>query len=124
MAAPKGFKKVETGTAGFWRPAKKGDCLQGVVGTARTVEGADGKPNTFFSIRITNVKSGPIATKSGKRVTPHMGMNVGAGGTVLRDFLTGREGREVFLEFTGMGEASKGHSAPRLFDCYDSEEAG
>jgi hypothetical protein len=120
MAAPKGFKKVETGISGFWKPTKAGHSLQGVVGHAVETKGADGKPNTFYMLRLKTDDSGPIATGAGKVVRAVEGMVVGVGGRTLQTFLGERIGQEVFLEYKGLGDAKRGQSAPKLYDCYET----
>lgn len=125
MAAPKGFKKVETGISGFWKPTKGGShSVQGVVGHAVETKGADDKPNTFYMLRLTTDEGGPIVTGQNKPVKMRVGMVVGIGGRTLQTFLHENMGREVYLEYRGLGEAKKGQSAPKLFDTFVSEESG
>lgn len=124
-AAPKGFKKVETAIAGFWKPAKVGQSLQGVVGHQVETKGADGKANVYFVVRLTSEESGPIARNSdgkggGKAVKPAIGMLVGVGGRTLQTFLKEREGREVFLSYAGLGEAKRGQNPPKLYETFEA----
>lgn len=123
MSAPKGFRKVETALGGFWKPTKKGQSVMGVITEKVTLKGVEGKDNVFFSLRLTTEEAGPIEDSEGKSVKPRVGMLVGVSGAVIRTFATGREGREVYLEFQGMGKPKGGKQAPRLYDCYDSEES-
>ena len=132
MAAPKGFKKVETGMAGFWKPTKAGQHIRGIVGEAietagipvKDAEGkmVPGKPNTFHTLRVLDEKSGPVQDSKEKALKVYEGMRVGIGGRVLQNFLTEYQGKEVYLEYKGLGVAKKGQSAPKLFDVYAADD--
>ena len=122
--APKGFKKVETGLTGFWRPTKVGQCLQGVVGHAVETKGRDGKSNTFFVLRLSTSDCEGVSSQNGKALKADIGMLVGVGGKVLHTFLSEHTGREVYLIYKGLGDAKRGQNAPKLFDVYESVEDG
>src|SRR5574342_885853 len=102
---PPGFKKVEVSIAGFWKPEKVGQSIQGVINEAITTQGKDGD-NTFYTLTLTpdvdgEVHAGPI-TKTDKDgndvpVKPASGMLIGLYGKMLLAFLRGREGREVHI---------------------------
>ena len=99
---PKGFKAIQ----GFSKSHDfdENPVLQGIWGEVREIE-----------VKPTNKND------DGKRtvveVTPANGIPV----TVWRSaglaglFDQAEEGDEVYIEFTGMGKAKKGQSAPRLF---------
>jgi len=124
FSVPKGFKKVDNGIAGFWKPTKEGEGLQGIVGHMVETPGADGKPNRFFTVRVTTEESGPIVSNTGRVVKTEVGTLVGVGGRVLANFLGERagSGREVVLVYKGLGKAKTGRNAPKLYETYDSEE--
>jgi hypothetical protein len=119
-----GFRKVETHLVGFWKPEIAGQSLQGVVGEAIDVQGTDGKMNTFYSLTLVNDDGGPIVSKDGKKIAVHPGQMVGIGGKMLLAFLRGREGKEVYLTYTGLGPKKAGQNAPKMFDTFerDTEE--
>ena len=119
---PKGFKKVDNGIAGFWKPTKEGEGLQGVVGHMVETPGADGQPNRFYTVRVTSVESGPIVSTNGRTIKVEAGVLVGVGGRVLANFLSERTGREVVLVYKGLGKAKAGRSAPKLYETFDSTE--
>jgi hypothetical protein len=119
--APKGFRKIENHLAGFWKPELPGQIMQGIVGTAVEVRGVDDKPNTFFSFKITNLESGPVVDKDGKKVKIEEGMMIGVGGAMLLTFLRGREGREVYLSYDGLGPKKPGQSAPRMYLTFERD---
>jgi len=123
-ASPTGFKKVETHLAGFWKPEIPGQAVQGIVGEAVEVQGKDGKLNTFYSLTLTTNDGGPIKGKDDKRVEVGEGQMIGVGGKMLLIFLRGREGKEVYISYTGLGPKKPGQNAPKMFDTYerDSEE--
>ena len=118
---PAGFKKVETHLAGFWKPEIPGQSVQGVVGEAIEVQGADGKLNTFYSLTLTTNEAGPIKDKGDKKVDVGEGQMIGIGGKMLLIFLRGREGKEVYLTYTGLGPKKPGQSAPKMFDTFERE---
>lgn len=120
-AAPAGFRKIETHLAGFWKPEIPGQAVQGIVGEAVEVQGADGKLNTFYSLTLTTNDAGPIKGKDGKKVDVGEGQMIGVGGKMLLIFLRGREGKEVYLSYTGLGPARTGQSAPKMFDTFEKE---
>lgn len=118
--APHGYRKVETGIAGFWKPTEPGQSVSGVVG--HRVEGEyKGRKNVYFTFKVADDTSGPITSGDGEPVTVEGGLNVGVGGAVLQTFLAEHEGQAVHLFYTGMGTAKKGQNAPKLFDCYELE---
>jgi hypothetical protein len=121
--APPGFQKIETSIAGFWKPDKPGQSVQGIVGEAVTVKGKDGN-NVFYTLTLTpdadgEAHGGPIATAEDKPVKGAVGMMIGVGGKMLLIFLRGREGREVYITYTGLGKKKPGQSAPKMFDTYE-----
>ena len=118
---PAGFRKVETHLAGFWKPEIVGQSIQGVVGEAIEVQGADGKVNTFYSLTLTDDSGGPIVGKDGKKVQISEGQMIGLGGKMLLIFLRGREGKEVYVTYTGLGPKKPGQSAPKMFDTFERE---
>lgn len=120
----KNFKKVDNGIAGFWKPTKEGEGLQGVVGHTVETKGVDGRPNVFVMLRLTREDSGPIVTGNGRVVKSTVGMNVGVGGKMLLNFLSERTGHEVALVYRGLGDPKRGMNPPKLYDTYDSTEAG
>lgn len=121
-AAPSGFKKIENHLAGFWKPELQGQVMQGVVGEAIETRGIDDKPNTFYSLKITNAEiSGPVVTKEGKKIDLENGMMIGIGGKMLMTFLQGHQRREVYLIYDGMGPKKPGQSAPRMYLTYERE---
>lgn len=119
--APAGFRKIETHLAGFWKPEIPGQSIRGIVGEAVEVQGKDGKLNTFYSLTLTTNDGGPIKGKDDKRVEVGEGQMVGLGGKMLLVFLRGREGKEVFITYTGLGPKKPGQSAPKMFDTYEAE---
>lgn len=121
---PPGYKKVETHLAGFWKPEIAGQSIEGVVGEAVEVRGKDdAKPNTFYTLRITG-HAAPIRTADDKKVDPEPGMMVGVGGKMLLIFLRGREGKEVYISYKGLGPKKPGQNAPKMFETFerDSDE--
>lgn len=120
--APEGFRKIETHLQGFWKPEKPGEIVQGIVGEAVERIGLDGKPNTFYSITLTTDDSGPIKTREdNKTIKVSAGQMIGVGGKMLLVFLRGREGKEVYLRYSGLGPAKRGQNPPKLFDTYERE---
>jgi hypothetical protein len=119
-----GFRKVETHLIGFWKPEIAGQAVQGIVGDAVEVVGTDGKANTFYSLTVTTNDAGPIVGKDNKKIDVGAGQMIGIGGKMLIPFLRGREGREVYLEYTGLGKKKAGQNAPKMFDTFerDAEE--
>lgn len=123
-AQPVGFRKVETHLAGFWKPEIPGQSVQGIVGEAVEVQGKDGKINVFYSLTLTTNDGGPIKGKDDKRVEVGEGQMIGVGGKMLLIFLRGREGKEVYISYTGLGPKKPGQNAPKMFDTFerDSED--
>jgi len=121
---PEGFRKVETHLAGFWKPEIVGQSVQGVVGEAVEVQGKDGKVNVFYSLTLTTDQGGPIKGKDDKKIDTVPGQMIGVGGKMLLIFLRGREGKEVYITYTGLGLKKPGQNAPKLFDTFerDSDE--
>src|SRR5262245_5602056 len=119
---PQGFTKVETTMAGFWKPEIVGQSVQGTVGEAIEVAGPDGRTNTFYSFTLTSSEGGPIVGKDNKKVPTVAGQMVGLGGKMLLIFLRGREGKEVYITYAGLGPAKSGQSAPKLFETYSRDE--
>ena len=119
-----GFRKVETHLVGFWKPEIAGQSIQGIVGDAVEVVGNDGKANTFYSVTVTTNDSSPILGKDNKKIEVGAGQMIGVGGKMLIPFLRGREGREVYITYTGLGKKKPGQNAPKMFDTFerDTEE--
>lgn len=119
-----GFRKVETHLAGFWKPEIAGQSVQGIVGEAVEVQGKDGKTNVFYSLTLTTNEAGPIRGKDDKKIDVGEGQMIGIGGKMLLIFLRGREGKEVFIQYTGLGPKKAGQNAPKMFDTFerDSDE--
>lgn len=122
-SAPEGFTKVETHLAGFWKPTIAGQSIQGIVGESVKVAGKDGKENNFYTLQLTE-HGGPIVTSDDKKVEPTPGIMVGIGGKMLLIFLRGREGKEVYLTYTGLGPKKPGQNQAKMFDTFerDSDE--
>ena len=118
---PEGFRKVETHLAGFWKPEIVGQSIQGIVGEAVEVQGKDGKINVFYSLTLTSDQGGPIKGKDDKKIEMVPGQMVGVGGKMLLIFLRGREGKEVYITYTGLGPKKAGQNAPKLFDTFERE---
>lgn len=117
--APKGFVEVGNSMSGFWKPTIPGQSLQGVVGRMIETEGAEGKTNRFYSVRITDVaRTGPIVSGDDDDATIEKGDVVGVGGAVLLSFLEDHEGKEVFLVYKGLGEKKKGKNQAKLYATY------
>lgn len=116
--APAGFHKIETSIAGFWKPTKEGQTIQGSIMEAIQIKGRDGD-NTFYTLCLTSEEGGPILSSDDKPVKPEEGMIVGVGGKMLLPFLRGREGREVFLVYAGLGKKKSGQSAPKMYETYE-----
>jgi len=118
---PKGYKKVETGINGFFKPKKPGDFVSGIVGHRVEVQGKDGL-NVFYTFVLADDTSGPIVDNEDKPVESDGGLNIGVGGKTLLTFLEAHVGQKVAVYFTGMGKAKKGRNAPKLYDCYEVGE--
>lgn len=118
--APRGFKKVETHLAGFWKPEIPGQSIQGIVGEAVEVRGKDDKINTFYTLKLSDDHGGPIMTMDNKKVQIESGMMVGIGGKMLLIFLRGREGKEVYITYAGLGPKKPGQNAPKMFETFES----
>lgn len=116
-----GFRKVETHLIGFWKPEVAGQAVQGIVGDAVEVIGTDGKANTFYSLTVTTNSSAPIKDKDNKSIEVSPGQMIGIGGKMLIPFLRGREGKEVYLEYTGLGKKKAGQNAPKMFDTFERD---
>jgi hypothetical protein len=119
--SPAGFRKVETHLAGFWKPEITGQSIQGIVGEAVEVKGKDDKTNTFYTLKLTDDHGGPIMTMDNKKVQIEEGMMIGVGGKMLLIFLRGREGKEVFITYTGLGPKKAGMNPPKMFDTFERE---
>jgi hypothetical protein len=119
---PPGFRKIETHLAGFWKPEIAGQSVQGLVGEAVEVQGKDGKTNVFYSLTLTNNDSGPIRGKDDKKIEVGEGQMIGIGGKMLLIFLRGREGKEVYITYTGLGPKKAGQNAPKMFDTFERGE--
>lgn len=120
---PAGFKKVETGIGGFWKPSREGQSIQGRVNHEIEASGLDGKPNKFFILTLTEVDGVEVHSRAGKKVSPHEGMLVGVGGKTLMPFLSQNLGREVWIAYKGLGEPKKGQNPPKLYETYVQAEA-
>ena len=120
-SAPEGFRKIETHLAGFWKPEIAGQSIQGVVGEAVEVQGTDGKSNVFYSLTLTSDQGGPIVGKDGKKIPTVPAQMIGVGGKMLLIFLRGREGKEVYITYTGLGPKKAGQNAPKLFDTFERD---
>lgn len=121
--APEGFAEVDNSLIGFWRPDEVGQTLQGIVSHDIETKGAEGKPNRFYAIRITDPdRCQGITTSSDEdetsEVTPERGRLVGAGGAMLLAFLAGREGQEVYLIYKGLGPKKGGKNPAKLYATY------
>jgi hypothetical protein len=119
---PVGFRKVETHLAGFWKPEIVGQSIQGIVGEAVEVQGKDSRINVFYSLTLTSDQGGPIKGKDDKRIDTVPGQMIGVGGKMLLIFLRGREGKEVYITYTGLGPQKSGQHAPKLFDTFERGE--
>lgn len=123
--APEGFAKIESPhMSGFWVPTLAGQAVQGVVGESITSAGRDGKPNQYYLLMLTNNDSGPVVAKEdGRKKTIEVGegMMIGVGGAVLLSLLRGREGKEIYAVFTGLGPKKPGKSQARMFEVYERE---
>lgn len=120
-ASPEGFRKVETHLAGFWKPVIVGQSIQGLVGEAVEVQGKDNKVNVFYSLTLTSDHGGPIVGKDDKKIDTVSGQMIGVGGKMLLIFLRGREGKEVYITYTGLGPKKAGQNAPKLFDTFERD---
>lgn len=116
-----GFRKVETHLAGFWKPEIAGQSVQGIVGEAVEVQGHDGKTNVFYSLTLTTNDAAPIVGKDNKKIAVGEGQMIGIGGKMLLIFLRGREGKEVFISYTGLGPKKAGQNAPKMFDTFERD---
>lgn len=120
-ASPVGFRKIETHLAGFWKPEISGQSVQGIVGEAVEVVGKDNKVNVFYSLTLTSNDCGPIKGKDDKKIEVGEGQMIGVGGKMLLIFLRGREGKEVFITYTGLGPKKPGQNAPKMFDTFERD---
>lgn len=117
---PEGFRKIETHLAGFWKPEIEGQSVQGIVGEAVEVQGKDNKVNVFYSLTLTTDQGGPIVGKEkGKPIDCVPGQMIGVGGKMLLIFLRGREGKEVYITYTGLGPEKPGQNPAKLFDTFE-----
>jgi hypothetical protein len=121
---PEHFKQVDNALAGFWKPTIEGQGIQGVVGHRVESKGPDGKPNEFYTLRITVAESGPIVAVGDKPIETEVGLLVGVGSRTVQAFLTSHEGQEVVLVYRGLGRPKPGRNAPKLFETYETTEAG
>lgn len=124
--APDGFIKVEGAhISGFWVPEIAGQAIRGMVGDFVTKVGVDGKPNTYCILTLTsddlsgNFIGQDPESKRRRKVEVGAGMVVGVGGAVLLSRLKGREGREVFIRFEGLGPKVTGKNQARMYDVYE-----
>ena len=117
--APPGYRKVETRIQGFFKPKKPGDFIEGVVGHRAESQGADGKPNVYFTFRLADDQCTCIADSEGKPMKTDGGMLVGVGGKTLATFLEEHEGQAVYIVYKGLGVAKRGQNAPKLYDTYE-----
>lgn len=115
---PAGYVKVETHLAGFWKPEIPGQAIEGVVGEAVDVKGKDDKINTFYTLKVTG-HAAPIRTADDKKIEAESGMMIGVGGKMLLIFLRGREGKEVYITYSGLGPKKAGMNAPKMFETYE-----
>lgn len=123
IAAPKGFRKVETTLAGFWKPELPGQAIQGVVGQVVSIRGVDGKENEFYTLKITDEEiSAPVVDKEDNPVQLDHGSMIGVGGKMLLTFLREHTGKEVHIVYRGLGIAKKGQNPPKMFDTFAREE--
>jgi hypothetical protein len=125
-AAPNGFRKIESPhISGFWVPEIVGQSIQGVIGDLITSPGKDGKPNVYCQLLLTTNDGGPVIgvdeNKRKRKVEVGEGMIVGVGGAVLLNLLRNREGKEVLIQFTGLGPKKPGKNQARLFDAFERE---
>jgi hypothetical protein len=118
---PEGFTKIETNLIGFWKPEQPGQFVRGYVGEAVEKIGVDGKPNVFYSLTLTVDDAGPFETREKKAVEATAGQMIGVGGKMLLIFLRGREGKEVYVSYTGLGPAKRGQNPPKMFDTYEAD---
>lgn len=123
---PEGFEKVEGARiAGFWIPTIVGQSVRGIVGDFVTKNGADGKPNVYCHLMLTvdeiggDVIGQDPETKRKRKVEVGSGEVIGVGGAVLLSRLKGREHREVFIRYAGLGEKVKGKNQARLYDVFE-----
>lgn len=127
MGAPKGFQRVETTVSGFWKPATKGQFIQGVVGRPVSTAGQNGKPNSFYLVRLTVDNCGPVYSKQGdgegEAIKTKAGMLVGVGGAALVDFLNENQGREVYLEYEATNNLGGGKRIKRFQTFVSNESA-
>jgi len=121
--APEGFVEVDNSLIGFWRPEKVGSTLQGIISHAIETTGAEGKPNLFYAIRITDpARCKEIVSKDEDddaiEVQPERGKLVGAGGAMLVAFMSGREGQEIYFIYKGLGPKKSGKNPAKLYATY------
>lgn len=124
--APNGFKKIESPhISGFWVPEIVGQSIQGVVGDLVTAAGKDGKPNVYCQLLLTSNEGGPVIgvdeNKRKRKIEVGEGMIVGVGGAVLLNLLRGRDGKEVMIQFTGLGPKKPGKNQARMYDAFERE---
>lgn len=120
--APAGYRKVETRIQGFFKPKKPGDFIEGVVGHRAESQGADGKPNVYFTFRLADDQCTCIESSDGKKLKADGGMLVGVGGKTLATFLEEHEGQAVYIVYKGLGVPKRGQNAPKLYDTYEKGE--
>jgi hypothetical protein len=119
--APPGYRKVETRIGGFWKPKKKGDFIEGVVGHRVSTQGIDGKENSYYTFRLADDQCTSLESSDGKHLAADGGALVGIGGKTLLTFLEEHEGRAVYIVYKGLGIAKKGQNAPKLYDTFERE---
>jgi hypothetical protein len=117
---PQGFREIDNSLTGFWKPTTAGETLQGVVGQRITTKGAEGKPNTFYAIRLVSPAPG-VQNDKGEDVETEAGDLIGVGGALLLAFLAANEGREVYLIYKGLGTKKPGKNAPKMYGTYVKE---
>jgi hypothetical protein len=121
IETPKGFRKVETGISGVWKPKVPGQFIVGIVGHAVETKGNDGRANVYYTFKLADDTSGPIETADEKPVESEAGLNIGVGGKTLQTFLADHVGQPVWIAFRGMGTAKKGQNAPKLYDAFERD---
>lgn len=124
--APSGFRKIDSPhISGFWVPEIAGQSVQGIVGELVSLEGKDGKPNVYYQLLLTSDEAGPVIgvdeNKRKRKVEVGGGMMIGVGGAVLVNLLRNREGKEVLIQYTGLGPKRPGKNQARLFVAYERE---
>ena len=86
------------------------------------MQGKDHKVNVFYSLTLTTEDGGPILGKDNKAISCMPGQMIGIGGKMLLIFLRGREGKEVYITYTGLGPQKAGQNPAKLFDTFERGE--